>query len=240
MKSRKFFRRIIRILYPKKCTLCGEIIPIDRDYCTCFKNVCTTVSDDFCPHCGQSTENCSCGEENSVILRHITAPFVYTGVIRVRLIDFKFRGEKREGSYFAEFMSKRFAEAFPSAKIDAVTYVPMTKDAQRKRGYNQSQILALGVSKQFLIPLADVLVKTRVTDNQHKLNREQRLVNLENAFEVKDTANVKGKTFILCDDIKSTGTTLLKCSNVLLKAGAKDVYCLCAAVSDYTVADLQF
>ncbi|MCM1392944.1 MAG: hypothetical protein NC185_09255 [Ruminococcus sp.] len=171
--------------------------------------------------------------------KYITAPFVYTGLVRARILDLKFSGEKSEGKFFAMKMAQRFAESFPLAKADAVTFVPMTENAIRKRGYNQSEIMAIEVSKQLFVPFAKTLVKLYDTENQHKLSKRERMINLNGAFDVIDADKVKGKTFILCDDVKTTGTTLSRCVDTLIKAGAKDVYCLCAAITDYKT-DLSF
>ena len=131
-------------------------------------------------------------------------------------------------------MSVRFSEAYPLVKADTVTYVPMTERAQKKRGYNQSRLLALEISKRLLVPFDTLLVKQCDTKRQHDLTAEERTTNLVGAFGVADGADITGKTVILCDDIKTTGSTLAECVKVLKSCGAKEVYCLCAAISDYS------
>lgn len=236
---RRFFSKAVRVFYPKRCVSCGKIIPLIRDYCECSKDTYTTVSDDFCPHCARDIENCCCNREQAVKLRHVTAPFLYSGLTRTRLLEFKLASAKSESEFFSQKMAQRFAVSFPLADIDAVTFVPMTKAAVRKRGYNQSELLAKGISKQLFVPFVKALEKTAETKNQHTLSQSERLSNLNGVFQVIDETKVAGKTFILCDDIKTTGTTLFRCEQALLFAGAKDVYCLCAAISDFGY-DLTF
>lgn len=187
----------------------------------------------FCPHCGCGRLNCSCGEEGSAFFPFITAPFIYSGRIKARMTDFKFGGRKQESEFFAREMSLRFAEVFPKARVDVVCAVPMTEKAKRKRGYNQSELLAKETAKRLFVPYEALLVKTRETKTQHSLKKEERLGNLAEAFAVKTGAQIRGKNVLLCDDIKTTGTTLKLCSRELLKNGAAEVYCLCAAVSDH-------
>lgn len=225
--------RFSRLFFPKRCSLCGETVPFDEDFCSCGGKQEVRVGTSFCEHCGHSKDSCVCRFPGAVPFDHMVAVFVYTGIIRTRLCDFKFGGERKESNFFSGEMSLRFCEAYPLVRADAVTFVPMTEKAERARGYNQSRLLALGVSKRLLVPCQQLLVKTRETKCQHDLSADERRSNLDAAFAVKENARIDGKTVILCDDIKTTGTTLSKCVDVLKANGAKEVYCLCAAVSDF-------
>ncbi|MGN0467566.1 MAG: ComF family protein [Acutalibacteraceae bacterium] len=225
--------KIKRLFFPKRCVLCGKIVPIERDYCSCAGDTYVTVSDDFCPHCGADKENCVCKENGEIVFEHITAPFYYSGLAKIRLLELKFLPNKNESIFFAGKMSYRFAEAFSDAKIDFVTFVPMTKTERENRGFNQSQLLAQGVAENLFLTCKSVLLKKGESAAQHSLTQKERMKNLEDCFKVPDEKEVFGKTILLCDDIKTTGTTLNRCLDVLFKAGAKDIYCLCAAITDY-------
>lgn len=222
-----------RLLFPEKCPLCGEVLPLNSRYCKCTKLEVKSIGKDFCEHCGSNAEDCSCDIENAIRLEHITAPFVYSGVIRSDILSLKFKSRKRLARDLAHSMAIRFSEVYPDVEIDTVTFVPMTEFSMRERGFNQSELLAKNVSKAFFLNCENLLEKTVETKKQHDLTAKERMNNLDNAFRIKENASVKGKTVLLCDDIKTTGTTLYKCCNVLLENGATDIYCLCVAVSDY-------
>lgn len=132
-------------------------------------------------------------------------------------------------------MSLRFAAVYPLVAPDYVCAVPLTAAKLQKRGYNQSELLARRVCDELLLEYAELIFKVKDTLNQHNLSKQDRLSNLNSAFSVNGEYDLDGKTVLLCDDIKTTGTTLKECSDVLLNSGAKDVYCLCAAVTDYFV-----
>lgn len=225
--------RFSRLFFPKRCSLCGEIVPIDEEYCSCGGKKEVRIGAVFCEHCGHSKDSCVCSLPGSAYFEHLCAVFVYTGIVRTRLCDFKFGGERKQSRYFSAQMSLRFCQAYPLVRADTVTYVPMTERAERERGFNQSRLLALGVSKRLLIPCQKLIIKTRETKRQHDLTAQERLNNLDGAFEAAESARISGKTVILCDDIKTTGATLSECAGVLKANGAKEVYCLCAAVSDF-------
>ena len=224
--------KLIRIIYPSKCPLCGNIVPLDRDYCSCYKET-VRKAENLCERCGIRKDRCLCGEEGIITLPHFTAPFYYDGLIRAKLHNLKFNGRRFEASDFAPHMAKSFASAFPSAKVDVVTFVPMTVGSEKKRGFNQSRLFAEKTAKKLGLPCAALLLKKEETETQHSLNRKNRMKNLTNCFETENEALVKGKKVLLVDDIKTTGKTLHECCKALLSAGAEDVFCLSAAVTEF-------
>jgi len=114
----------------------------------------------------------------------------------------------------------------------------MTDKARKLRGYNQSEIIARQTAKRLFLPCIDTLIKSKETPKQHYLSAESRQKNLADAISLKDGADLKGKTVLICDDIKTTGSTLLICEQLLLKAGASDVYCAVAAIPIFGKANI--
>ena len=105
--------------------------------------------------------------------------------------------------------------------------MPLHKRKQRIRGFNQAQLLAKGLEQYLNIPVVDnVLVRTKYTTPQKKLNDTERLHNLVKAFGVSwDKVNqIVDKKILIVDDIYTTGSTMEACSNTLLMAGARSIY----------------
>lgn len=229
MKSEK----LMRIFYPKRCSICGNIIEINKQHCGCEGSQFLSFGLDFCDSCGGQKGRCACKKPYTVKLEHMTAPFIYSGIAKEMLLDLKFHGEKKNADFFSNKMSFQFVSAYPQSKVDFVSFVPMTAEREKERGYNQSRLLAQGVAKKLFLPLKSVLMKNAETQPQHLLDEKDRMKNLNDVFSVCDNFEVFGKTIILCDDIKTTGTTLKRCCDVLYSAGAKEIFCLCAAVSDF-------
>lgn len=223
--------RIIRLFYPKVCPACGKLVPIEKDRCDCLGKNYFEIDSDFCHRCGCETSRCCCDKPYSAKLDEITAPFYYSSAVKQRLIEFKFASKRDEGKFFGEKMAVRFAEVYSTVKADVVTYVPMSDTSVKARGYNQSEILAAETAKRLFLPCRELLVKTKETQSQHTLSAKERTKNLIDVFK-KTGEDITGKVVILCDDIVTTGTTLSRCCDVLKAAGAKKIYCLCAAVTD--------
>ena len=235
MLKLKFRKTLKRIFFPEKCNNCGEIIPITQEKCSCGFSRVFRISENFCEHCGAEKISCSCCLSSSAFLSHITAPFLYTGDIKDKLLAFKFGSKLDEAVFLAQEMSRRFEAVYPGVAIDYVCPVPMTQEEFLNRGFNQSSLLAENVAAILDVQKAELLLKIRNTSRQHTLAQKERLVNLKKAFIADEKFDITGKNIILCDDIKTTGSTLKECSDVLFAAGANDVYCLCAAAADYFV-----
>lgn len=224
---------ISAVFFPQRCPHCGKVMPFMKNSCTCVGDEVRLISNDFCRHCGSERESCTCESKRGAYLDNIAGVYCYGGRIRTQIALYKFSGQKRLAKEFSLCMSERVAEVFSDINFDAVTFVPASEKSLSERGFNQSELLAKGVSERLFVPFEPTLRKVRETENQHTLTAKERTVNLDGAFGLADGASVKGKTLLLCDDIKTTGTTLRKCSDVLYENGAKEVYCIVLAVTDY-------
>ena len=224
----------LRLFFPKVCPLCGEIIPIDREYCRCSWYNSRRIEYDYCRHCGCDKALCVCGSPNATYLPEIAAVYYYHGKVRSDILDMKFYGKKRLARKLGTDMAERCAQVYCTVDFDMVTFVPMSRESLKNRGYNQSQLLSEIVAESFLIPSVELLCKIKNTQQQHKLSGKERKKNLSGSMKVIDADLVKGKTILLCDDVKTTGATLNECVKLLMAAGAAKVCCLCIAVTKYS------
>ena len=107
--------------------------------------------------------------------------------------------------------------------------IPSTKNSQKEKGFNQSQLIVkmiyeLDGGKNFDIDL-NILEKIKETPHQVKVkNRFERLKNLIGSFAVINPEKVRGKNFIVIDDVITTGATMTEASRALKVSGAKNVY----------------
>jgi ComF family protein len=108
--------------------------------------------------------------------------------------------------------------------------VPLHIKKLRKRGFNQSIILADPLGKKWQIPVNFSLLKrSKFTLSQTGLDKKERERNIKGAFEVRDKEKIAGRNIILIDDVYTTGATLNECAKTLTKAGAKKVAVLTLA-----------
>jgi competence protein ComFC len=109
----------------------------------------------------------------------------------------------------------------------------MDKKKLKERGYNQAFLLARALAQHTNLSLEDILLKEKGYADQIGLSKEERLRNLKGAFKTKKdkVQAAKGKRIILVDDVFTTGATAKECSDILMRAGAKEVGVLVVAVS---------
>jgi ComF family protein len=158
-----------------------------------------------------------------------TALYDYTSEVRSALIRFKFQDETILKEYFGEKLSERMRKI--SFKPDIVTSVPISKKRKRRRGYNQSELLARELSKNLEVPYQELLFKVRDNVPQHELSEQDRLENVKGVYCTKNDKQVLGKKILLVDDILTTGATMCSAAQTLFCAGAKDVFGIAVATT---------
>ena len=154
----------------------------------------------------------------------ITAPYRWTGVVQELVYSLKYRNVRASAPRLSELMSEHLADS--SITADVIAPVPLHPSRERERGYNQSELLARGISKSTGIPMANgVLARIRNTPPQVSMSTpEERRRNVVGAFEC--VGDVAGKRVLLVDDVVTTGATVAECAAQLRQAGAASVWVL--------------
>lgn len=213
------WRRLENFIYPPKCILCGDIMP--------------DAEEAVCPSCLDAlplTDSFSAlrfGEHFSVCL----SPLFYRGKLRRSFRRYKFYGQWQYAAYYSRWMMRIMAREGKSWKVDVVTWVPLNRWRQFRRGYDQTRLLAEPVARFLDRPLVRTLIK-HPKRAQSQLGGRKRWENIKNAFSIHPKADVGEKNVLLVDDLITTGSTLEEAAQVLRAAGAERVYCLTLATSE--------
>ena len=132
--------------------------------------------------------------------------------------DFKYRHFRGLARYMGEVMAK---ELFPTgflSDIDMILPVPMHFMKKARRGYNQTEQIAVGISKITGIPVANNLYASRPHRTQTKLSLEERRQNTSHLFRIRRPEKLEGKTLLLLDDVCTTGSTLTAVAEAVAEA----------------------
>ncbi len=203
------------LFFPPKCLCCKERVPPDRLFCrSCAKKLPEEPN--------RRVITLDNGQDMTVL-----APFAYEGGYRETMLLYKFAGCRVMALRIGAAMAGLVGEL--PERSWTVTYVPLSPEGLRNRGYDQSHLLALQVARHNGFEVQRLLEKVKKTRTQHELGLEERLTNLLGAYRASEQA--KGKDLILVDDIVTSGSTLKECAGALYEAGAGLVCCLCAAGS---------
>jgi ComF family protein len=130
----------------------------------------------------------------------------------------KYKGEKEIGSCLSKVSALRLSEKGFFKDIDALVPVPLHKRKQKKRGYNQSEWIANGISEVTGISVNNELLGRAVHNtSQTTKNLWSRWENAQGLFELKNVEGFSGKHLLLVDDVLTSGSTLVACGQVLLQ-----------------------
>ncbi|WP_096190279.1 ComF family protein [Evansella halocellulosilytica] len=143
------------------------------------------------------------------------ALFEYTPFLQEVIAQFKYRGDAELATLFSE---KIKALVRSLGRFDVVTVIPLNEKRHWERGFNQAELLGQD------LPIVEVLERTGDAKmKQSKLSREQRMAALQNAFHVKEKADLNDKRIVIIDDIYTTGATIRSAAACLYASGAKNV-----------------
>jgi ComF family protein len=193
------------LFFPPRCAVCKKITPKI-----------------ICQKCLLKIEYVKFSKTNS-----LCSVAEYSGVIKHAIWAFKFKKKRKLASVLGEIMADYFynvSDLISASKIDLIIPVPLHPKRQQQRGFNQSELLGQVLADALGIPQStDALVRSVNTKAQFKLKKEERKKNIQNAFRVVDSLQIKDKDILLIDDIITTGATLSECTRVLKESGAKRV-----------------
>lgn len=231
VKIKEILEALLDFFFPSHCMSCCRAVKGGALICSeCNKNI-EKISVKTCIKCGMPLKKCECYKYVYHFLG-IIAPFFNKGIAQRGLYRLKFTGAKPIVSYYGDAMCECYRKKYSDVKFDAITFVPMNLIKGLKRGYNQAEWLAEYVAEKLEIPLYKNLLKRKpLSKVQHKRKGiSNRFLNAYKSYE--RTGSINGGTILLIDDIKTTGASLDACAKELLYAGANEVYCLTALLSD--------
>ena len=201
---------ILDLIYPPVCGICGKL---DKNFlCKKCENVLKKQA---------AFENDNYEDDIQKNYDEHLYMFLYDGIIRNCLLNYKFRDKSYLYKTFITFLLKNeiFVEKIKS--YDIIIAVPISIKRKKMRGYNQSGLIAREIGKCTNIKLlTNCLYKNKDTVPQSSLSKEKRIKNVEGVFALRNIKEINNKKVLIVDDIYTTGNTVNECSRLLKEAGA--------------------
>ena len=207
------FEKFLDLIFPNVCGFCDRL-----DKNSLCKN-CELMLSKYELNCIKDYR-----QDKTKYFDYLFCGLKYENIVRNKIIAYKF-GEK-------SYLYKTFAKIIIKNKkiygfmklYDIIIPVPMYKNKEAVRGYNQSMLVAREIAKATDLEFhKKILIKIKDTQVQSTLNKYSRINNIKNAFEIKNKEAVRNKKIVLLDDIYTTGSTVNECSRVLKQVGAKEI-----------------
>jgi competence protein ComFC len=219
-------RLALDLLFPRWCLGCGR----EGDFiCGACRQSLKRITPPVCPRCGRplsdgpTHDGCPGCAGWPGVIDGIRAPFLFDGVMRTAIHEFKYRNLKALAPLLSGLLYKYYtASPVPG---DVLVPVPVHRHRLKERGYNQSALLARNLGKLSGLPVVtDCLVRLKHAPPQARsAGIEARQRNVAGAFTCRD-GRLRGKHVILIDDVSTSGATLNTCAGVLKASGAATVW----------------
>ncbi len=223
------FAGALDLLLPRACVSCDQLLSHRETgvVCSlCWARVARLASPQ-CERCGHPLASDQCGWCD-LLPSFIRAVRSYcwmpaepaSSVVHA----LKYGGWPKTADQMADRMSHL---SWPRDVIEertALVPIPLSSARKRERGYNQSALLAAGLSKRWRVPVwENLVVRSRETRSQTQLTPEQRLGNVAGSFQIAadKPAEMKGAHVVIVDDVVTTAATLNECARVLYDSGAR-------------------
>jgi ComF family protein len=215
---------ILQFVYPPLCLACGETLEgHERLVCgSCWQSIETVHAED------DEYQRFLAKLTSDGIISGLFSPFYFEkeGKLQTIIHGLKYQGYTSLGVKAGRKVGDRIESANDLPKADVLLPVPLHPLKKRERGYNQSELICQGIQEVTRIPVrADLLRRRKYTVSQTQLSFDERKENVGDAFEINEKRrdDISGKSFILVDDVITTGSTINACAQALATAGAKSV-----------------
>lgn len=204
--------RLLDLLFPPRCAGCGHW---DARLCQACLARLEPILPPFCQRCGEPRRApgvCGACRVRPPAFDRAWTAYRYAEPLRTAIHRFKYGGERG----FAGLLGQLLADAVHTAGLDCdlIVPVPLHRTRQRRRGYNQSALLAQAVAMSTGRLVAEGLVRLRPTPPQVGRSLEERRRNVAGAFAWSGPP-IAGRRVLLIDDVCTTGATLDACAQAL-------------------------
>ena len=210
----KWISDLIDLIFPRHCCVCGETLSRqERDICL----NCLYTLPKIEPHHKKEIEQIFWGKidiERAASFMYYRKGSPYNALMH----KLKYKDAPEVGTRLAEMAAKELMDSGFFNGITRIVPLSLSKKKLRKRGYNQSEYIAMGLSDITGISVDNSLVKRDIAnETQTHKNRDERWENVKDIFSVNGNFSLEDEHVLLVDDILTTGATICSCAATLQK-----------------------
>ena len=227
------YRFLLDLLFPWQCVYCHQEVESDYPLCQdCFQQI--PIFDDFlCPICQKRFSSINQKHHSCQGKTHLTALGVVSlyenPILKETIHYFKYKQIKSLAEPLSllliQFLENSFYFSQLSKNNLLIIPLPLHLRKEKQRGFNQSELIAKKVADYFHCPIrSDILL--RVINNPAQVamkNANDRKLNIQGVFQVKNKEKIQNKWVIFIDDIYTTGAPMEEAAKGVKVNGAKKV-----------------
>ncbi|MBR4782439.1 MAG: ComF family protein [Bacteroidaceae bacterium] len=238
---------LIDFIFPRHCRVCGKrLTPTEKSICGgCLVDL---ILSEFAE--GETGNRLERTMWKRLPIERAAAFMIYDHEDSYRnlVLDLKYHNQPAIGYHIGRIMSRQLADNHFFDGIDLIVPVPIPRDKLRKRGYNQSDQIAYGVSQITGIPVNSGIIKRKkYKTSQTQLTPNQRQENVKGSFELKakyvkpknPSCDLSGKHILIVDDVITTTATVQECGKTLSQIPGIKLSVLSLAVSKNYITNVR-
>lgn len=209
------------LLFPPRCYVCGKLLPTNKPY------LCTSCLSSLPKTYYMSAENPVSDLLKSIpgnVDANAWLRFAHGNDVATLIHDFKYHGFSHLALHLGELCAQYMMTTGIFDGVDLLLPIPLHRGKRLRRGFNQSEKIADGISKITGIPVGNNLVALRRHRTQTSLTSEQRLRNVEGVFGVKRPSELTSMNVLVVDDVFTTGATMLAAADALASSGVNGLH----------------
>lgn len=210
-----FTRDLLHLFFPHYCTGCGNDSVGDNQF-LCLQCLAKLPETNFFEAAGNPVEKTFYGRLH---VQAAGAAYYFTkdSLVQHLITELKYRDNRDLGVYLGRLTALQMARSDRFPQFDLVVPLPLNEKKLQQRGYNQAALIAEGIASVLEVPLSTRAVRRNLfTETQTRKDRITRWQNMQDVFQVTNSASLADKHVLLVDDIITTGATLEACGSVLL------------------------
>ena len=227
---------VVSVFFPAGCRICDKLllrairVPFCEECLASFE----APLERKCEVCGQSLAwmavregeplECRACQQKTYAFERARSFGIYDGALVRAILILKWERMEPLGAWFADRLAEMAGREEDRLAADVVVPVPLHRDRERQRGYNQAGLISKPLARRLGLPhKAVLLMRTRPRPGKQVLSLEERWESVRSAFATRPGSQVDNKRVLLVDDVMTTGATLDACARALLESGAKSV-----------------
>ena len=206
----------LHLIYPHNCEGCGSDT-LNQDSFLCAKCLYQLPQTGFIENADNPLERKLYGR---LKVQHAGAGFYFSkdGLLQHLVAQLKYKNNKEMGLYLGKLLGYQLMDCKRFDDVELLIPLPLNRKKEKKRGYNQSEMICQGIASVWERPIVtDAVSRVINTATQTKKNRSDRWENVDGVFAVTNPEKLIGKHIALLDDIITTGASIDACGNELLK-----------------------
>ena len=208
-------RDLVNLFYPDNCMLCEKPL-IESEQQICLDCLCDLPKTNYHLNKGNQARNLFSGHPQ---VDEVTAFLFFEkdGITQKLIHSLKYNDNKDLAEYIGRMAAFELQKHGFYASINSIIPIPLHPKKEKQRGYNQSELIAKGISSVYGCQIDNKLLKrVTYTKSQTRKSVFDRHVNVEKIFDVTDIEYLYGKHVLLVDDVITTGATISSCIGALL------------------------